>query len=411
VRAAYMLGLHLDPPRDLPLRERESRKRLWWTLYVLDSKVGMKLGRPFLLRDSSAAPALPGDDLETAMQSGSNFAPLGDDVTWLSFHLHNIKLFAVTREAYISFYEDGPEGDDGQTVWEEVQTLEAYAELLRPYAKSLEEWVDGVPCALKTKRQANGRPFSTDCSALDIEPFAPVWLQRQRLLLELTHHTLSLNMHRPFISFVPARALTPLAKKAAETCAAHAIALTHITHQVLSSTSLLDGWHEIFQWQWNAAMTLVGFVLAYPQSESALAARNAMDLAGAVFDIFGRNFTVAASAASILRDLSIRVDFLREQGREKQLVTGESETDGEPAQHLCLGPSAVDQFPFAQNSSELPDAVDSASNFVDLIAAPGQDVFDMALAIELWGDLEVLWPNTGGELSQFGPQYGSALSL
>ncbi len=323
VRTAYMLGLHLEPPQSMPRREKEIRKRLWWTLYVLETKMSMKLGRPFLLHDSSTTCSLPADDREIAMLSGSSFAPLGENVTWLTWNLHNTELILAARTAYTIFYDKAPD------------TFNAYNG--QPTTERLEEWLKGVPGALKTQRQNDGVPFSTDRSALKIEQFAPLWLQRQRLLLELMYHNLCTNLYRPSISFAPATAQIPLADRMAMKCAAHAMALTHMMHQVLTSTSILAGWHEAFQWQWNAAMTLVGFVLAHPHSASTRAARSTIDLSVAVFEIFGNSFAVAAGAANIMSELCAKVDLLIEQSQGKegvaldkmQLVTGHQEVGEE----------------------------------------------------------------------------------
>ncbi|KAK9326521.1 hypothetical protein V1520DRAFT_285027 [Lipomyces starkeyi] len=262
VRTAYMLGLHLEPPQTMPLRERELRKRLWWTL------------------ESHLA------DLEPPQHQAS----------------------AGGRTGYTAFYNRVP---DAFNVCNS-----------QPITELLEEWLKGVPEALKTKRQNNGVPFSTDRSALKVELFTPLWLQRQRLLLELMYHNLCTNLYRPSISFALAlaRAPHPLTDRTAMKCAAHAMALTHMMHQVMLSTSILAGWHEAFQWQWNAAMTLVGFVLAYPQGASTWAARSAIDLSVAVFENFGNSFAVAASAATIMTDLSAKVDLLIEQSQWKQVA-------------------------------------------------------------------------------------------
>jgi hypothetical protein len=116
-----------------------------------------------------------------------------------------------------------------------------------------------LPNALKTKRQYEGRPLSTDGSVLEIEQFAPLWLQRQRLLLELTYHHLCINTFRPFISLVSAPAPGSLAEERGMICTAHAIAFTNNAHEVLSSTSILDGWHEVFQWQWKYVFIITSF--------------------------------------------------------------------------------------------------------------------------------------------------------
>jgi hypothetical protein len=396
VRAAYMLGLHLDPPQPMQQREREMRKRLWWALYVLDSKIGMKLGRPFLLPHlSSATPSLPGDHLEAALESGSNFAPLGDNVTWLSFNLQQSKLFQAARTVHTAFYDKTPNVDDGQTIWDDQQALARHAEFIVPYMKGLDDWAAGIPAALTTKRQNNAAPFSTDGSALDIEQFAPLWLQRQRLLLELVYHHLCANLYRPFISFGPAPTSTA-AEEAATKCALHAMAVTRITHQVLSTTTILAGWHEAFQLQWNAALTLVGFVLSHPHGgESTAEARRAMDLSVAVFDIFSDSFAVATSAANIMRDLGAKVDFLQQRGQQGEVRASEANEAVAPGQGMMaasMSSKLLDNGLSVPDMSTVSKTWDGALSFDDLTAASMQDVFSMAFAVDEWSNLESLWP-------------------
>ena len=168
---AYMLGLHLEPPQSMSRRESETRKRLWWTLYVLETKMSMKLGRPFLLHDYSTTCGLPADDLEIAMHVGSSFAPLRENVTWLTWNLHNTKFLLAAWTAYTTFYD------------RDADTFNAGN--CQPIMEPLEDWLKEVPGAIKMQHQYSGVSFSTDQPALQIEQFAPLWLQRQRLLLEL----------------------------------------------------------------------------------------------------------------------------------------------------------------------------------------------------------------------------------
>lgn len=101
-------------------------------------------------------------------------------------------------------------------------------------------------------------------------------------------------------------------------CAAHAMALTHIMHHVVLSTSILAGWQEAFQWQWNASMTLVGFVFAYPQGSLTPSVRCAIDVSIAILEDFGKSFSIAGSAATIMSDLCAKVDAVIEQSQRKQ---------------------------------------------------------------------------------------------
>ena len=372
VRTAYMLGLHLEPPQSMPRSERETRKRLWWSLYVFETKMSMKLGRPFLLHDSSSTCSLPADDREIAMLVGSSFAPLGENVTWLTWNLHNTKLLLAARTAYTTFYD----GDSN--------TIEQFNG--QHITEQLESWLKDVPGAIKTQRRNEGVPFSTDQSALQIEQFAPLWLQRQRLLLELLYHNLCINLYRPSISFASATSQTPLADGTAMKCAAHAMALTQQMHQVLTSTSILAGWLEAFQWQWNAALTLVGFVLAYPRDDSTGIARSTADLSIAVLDCFGKSFAVAARAATIMGELCAKVDVLIEnsQGKEvarqetMQLATNFQGVDGE----ILMDGNFLD-FPSMDESLDFfnmttPDFRGIMTQSMDFVATDMYNDFDLS---------------------------------
>jgi hypothetical protein len=391
VRTAHMLGLHLTPPQIMSRKEREMRKRLWWALCCLDSKLGMKLGRPFLLYQTNTTPSLPDDDVEAAMLSGSSFAPLGNNATWLSFNLQNMTMFLAAREAHTAFFNRDLNLKEGQTLWDDFNILEGQAEFIYPFVKKLENWTNGVPSALTTKRKNGSRPFATGGTDLEIEQYAPLWLQRQRVILELMYHNLSANVCRPFISFALTPSLT-VAEELAFKCAGHAIALTSITYQVLSSTAILSGWHEAFQWQWNSAMTLVGFVLAYPQSSMTVAARDSIALSVSVFDIFGNSFAVANSAATIVRNLIMKIDFLAKRAWQRQSVV-----------ELPRGP--VDQVPIAPNTTHLQSRPymndnftlfppDGPLDFGDMSLESMQDMFHMAFDIDQWSDLNGLWSQT-----------------
>ncbi|KZL68536.1 hypothetical protein CI238_00303 [Colletotrichum incanum] len=301
VRTAYMLGLHIDPSPKLAESERQSRRRLWWAVYALDSKVGMKLGRPFLLHGSSTMPQLPDDQLGAAVLSGSTFAPIASNATWLSFSLCQLNLFRTVRTAHTTLYGQDFSLQGGKTIWDDISSLEKAANHLLSHAPAFDKWVQNVPDTLKTKREKEGCSFSVDGTALVFEQYAPLWLQRQRLLLELEYHHMCSNLYRPFISFNLEPSQGSRAEAMATRSVDHAIMLSKITLQALSSTAILDGWHEAFQWQWNAAITLAGYILASPHRPAASAARNALELTLSVFDTFGASFGTAANAACVVR--------------------------------------------------------------------------------------------------------------
>ncbi|KAL9003145.1 MAG: hypothetical protein Q9188_003967 [Gyalolechia gomerana] len=390
VRTAEILGLHLEPSQDMPRKDRELRKRLWWTLYVVESKTCMKLGRPWSAQISQVTCSLPADDHELALLSGSNFASLGADATWLTYNLQNIKLVLAARAVYVAFYDKcaeilGANDSDGTTLYSEPPHLNSCAQFLVSGMECLQTWLQNVPEGLKTQRKGSGEPFSTDRSPLDIELFAPLWLQRQRLLLELLYHNLTMNLYRPFISFstTPTFSLQS-AEGCATSCVNHAIAITNIMHQILTETDILRGWHEAFQWQWNATLSLIGYMLAYPLTPSTSSTRQAIDKAIEVFETFGKNFAMAASAANVTRDLTAKADSLIHRF-ENNLTTPVLTFPNEPR---TLQPFDNDEF----NTVHTQDA--GANEPSEMFQNPLADSMDMAFTIDSFSNFEPML--TGG---------------
>ena len=318
VRTAQTLGLHIEPPEDMPQAQRETRKRLWWTLYALDSQVCMALGRPWATQVGHVTCTFPADDQEVAMDSGAHWISLnrGINTTCLTFTLQNTKLILAARSVYAAFYAkcaDVLSSNQGHSIYEQPETLDICADFLRSSMNWLQTWRTDLPDVLKTPRKGNGTPLSTDRSDVNLEPFVPLWLQRQRLLLELRYHTLSMNLYRPFITFALPSASSrpsPVAEANSISCLNHAMALTQLTRQVLVEMDVLGGWHEVFRWQWNAAVSILGFVLAHPVHPCTPAARKAVASAISVFDIFGDNFAIARSAAVVARTIAAKADLL-----------------------------------------------------------------------------------------------------
>ena len=403
VRTAQILGIHLEPPDNLPRKERELRKRLWWTLYTLESKTCMKLGRPWSAEISHSTCNLPADDYELALLSGSNFASFGENVTWLTYSLQNTKLCLAARAVYIAFYDkcaDIFSANDEKTIYNNSHAMESSAQPLLSSIQCLQTWLRELPEGLKTKRKDSGEPFSTDKSPLELELFAPMWLQRQRLLLELLYHNLAMNLYRPFISFSqPFSPDTPVANGHANSCVNHAIALTHIMHQVLTETDMLSGWHEAFQWQWNAALSLTGFVLAYPQAPSSSSAREAINNAISVFEQFGKNFAVASSAANVARDLTTKADFLthRLQNNLPTRDTSSASNDTESSHNSSDSPNALINY---TNSDDIMSTFDDRTSV--MMQNQVASSMDLAFSVDSFNSFEPLWAGGSSLSSMWG---------
>lgn len=347
LRAAQVLGLHLEPPALLPLADRELRKRLWWVLYTMETKMCIKLGRPSAVNatvpdagfgatatSATMTVTLPREDAEVAALHGTErgvWGTAGNQVTWLSYAVqcHRL-LLAVDRIHRVVWPQYGrilAAKATAASPYHSPEALEACAAFLSTQLAPLQAWRAELPGELQTPRRGQGsnagsRPFSQDTPsplAFDALPSVPAWLQRQRICLEMLYHTMAIDLYRPFVTFCPSHALpwsssqaaTPTADAHAAACARHAVALVAIMHQAVLETDLMRGWHEFFLWHWNAVVTLVGFLLANPVHVAAAPVRTALDQSIEVCDTFERaGFAVAASAATIARDLTARADLL-----------------------------------------------------------------------------------------------------
>jgi hypothetical protein len=373
IRTAQTLGLHLDPPQYLPEKEREFRKRIWWVLSTVESKVCMKLGRPFAYQVSDVSCSLPSDTEEAVALAGSTFGDSGASVTWLTYALQCQKLILISRKVHEEVYREygyllSLKGLE--TPYKDADVLESCAKFLRSKEYVFQMWCDNVPEGITTKRKNDGSSFSTDRSPLNIEQCSPLWLQRQRICLELVYHTMAMNLHRPFITFTREYGIgIPIAESHAIACINHAVAHTHVLHQVISETDLLNGWHEAFQWQWNATITMLGFLLAYPISPSTSTARRAMDQAISIFELFGRNNVAASlSAASITRDLVAKADSLANRFRTGLSISDTAENSGTNRDQMDTNCSTM------SISATADEGIGDSLDFMDLVL--GVDYFN-----------------------------------
>ena len=375
IRTAHTLGLNQESPSHTLRAQKELQQRLWWVVYTMESNACMTVGRPWLAHMSQVSCALPADDHELALLSGPSFASSIKGITWLSYHVHHVKLILAARAIHVAFGNkcaqvlsaSGQENFHGN-----AQSIETLASFLVQNLQCLRTWVQSVPDELKTERRDGGSPYTTDRSAIQVDLEAPQWLQRQRLLLELTYHNLMMNLYRPFITFTKAPSSSiPLANSNNISCLNHAIAITNIIFQTLKSSDILNGWHEAYHLQWNAALTMVGFIFANPVCPPTPTARRTINAAIEVFDIFRNNFTVAGSAANVTRDIAAKVDAFLDLFR-----TGSASAQQTPASRPASLPT-TSMFRSFINNNNNSNYGNSRSNFLH-VDREGDSAMDQA---------------------------------
>ncbi|KAK5043491.1 hypothetical protein LTR84_011933 [Exophiala bonariae] len=304
IRTAVILGYHLDSPQGMTDEESVIRRRIFWTLYSLEMNVAMELGRPLAVSISRVQCPLPNGDSQQ-IPSGSSFF-LHKSAICYAFNLLHIKLTLATRAVYVTFYNECADvlsKGAGENIYDNTESLETVAAFLIQKVAYLHCWIQDVPETLRNKRSGLAPTFSIGEASIQLDIMSPDWFQRESILLELRYHNLAMNLYRPFICFLGISAADgPLILDNAKTCIHHARAIIDIATQMLAETQILRGWYEAFRLQWNAALSLIGYLVAWPSETESLTCRKGLKRALQTFEMLSDNFPVASRAQQCVRE-------------------------------------------------------------------------------------------------------------
>ncbi|RGP68862.1 transcription factor [Fusarium sporotrichioides] len=295
ISAAESLGLQFDDGGDTLIStdvpSTSLGPRLWQCLVILDTQISLDLGRPFATANiQSHGQAEPESD-EVAQLAGPNFDHSGSsDINWLRFVYERQRLFQIVREInskVAAVVEGTLEEIEQVDFYQHPASREKCAKYLYEQLKRLKTWVEELPESLKTPR-VQGVPFSVDRSKLNLSQTDPLWLQRQRLVLELDYHSLVIMLTRTFNSFLPTPALgTFNSDNHCITSVNSGIVMTLMLYQILSGSEILAGFFQIVGWQRTAALALAGFACGYPICPLSPVARKTLPQAARVFEMTG----------------------------------------------------------------------------------------------------------------------------
>ncbi|KAH7054334.1 fungal-specific transcription factor domain-containing protein [Macrophomina phaseolina] len=402
IMTAMILGLPNEPLGSEPETQKEVARRTWWSLYILDAKLCMEVGRPPVIGPSHSTCQLPSDSAEIAQSLGPHYMFDDTCLTWLGFQTQTLRLLNAVRAAQSAFYAkyDSIVGANGyQDFGSNGPAREESARVVAEQMKELHAWARQVPDGYLVPRR-DGQPYSTDRSPLDLSTDIPIHCQRQRLLLELQYHQYCVSLYQPFICFgsTATGRSTPLSDSKAVAGLNHAMTLTGMVHQALTSSEVLNGVYHVFRWQKNALFTMLGFAYTFPVSHSTAAARKAIDTAIAVVDMYRDILPEAGPVAAIARTLADDVNAVTAGFR-----TGRSWSSASSSALSLASPA--DASSASQPGAAAP-AKQEASNKQDLAtlsaataAAPptADDLFDLGLLQELgevgtsWETMDMLW--------------------
>ncbi|OJJ66944.1 hypothetical protein ASPBRDRAFT_59366 [Aspergillus brasiliensis CBS 101740] len=301
VRLAYGLGLHHDPPEEMDARQREVRRRVWWALYTLESYLTTSMGRPSLIVQGEISCGWP------------TISPMGG-LSSNHFQVHWAKLlmsFQIVRTVF--------ERQQTELLRETHETdirnlpgiLESIAVFMVRPLKAIREGLKTVPSPLRIPRKDGSRGFSflLKGATVSLDRKAPLWLQRQQFALEVSYHSLSVAVLRPFLYLQGGEPSSmPRAHAHAVTGLKHAITLTVICHQSLVEGESLARCLSVFRCQWDSCLYLLAFILANPKCTFAAEAQKAVDTAMGTFTMLVDCLGMPHGAPEIMDDLRRRAE-------------------------------------------------------------------------------------------------------
>ncbi|KAF7560098.1 hypothetical protein G7046_g4051 [Stylonectria norvegica] len=238
IRLAQSVGLHTNIENE---KDAETRRRVWYSLYVLDRLLSLQLGRPPAICDQYCYTYLPSrtDDLQHDWDSGDLATIPDDEPSVGDYFLHVIELSSIVGRVLGEIYS--PRRD-----------MAAKMASTKTCDEQLLAWRQRLPRFL---RFDIGHAFEKSV------PF-----RRQRNMLAVKFHHLRALMHRPYLCF-------PLFKGTAvdiaytqvdqlqhygAVCVSEAQKMARLLHNVFEEADLV---HEFPWWQMISCFVCAGSIL------------------------------------------------------------------------------------------------------------------------------------------------------
>ncbi|CAI7641505.1 unnamed protein product [Penicillium manginii] len=310
-QAAYnMVGLALRISQSLNYmdvrtgyyRECQLFRRIWWTLIHLDFRCSRHIGKPVTTHVEELLCLRPTREPEDLQISNG-----------LLYHTESIRLTAaalLVNEAIDRF-------TSALNQHTNATDIEARAQNLSVHLFHLQKWRDELPIEqsfANMQLEVPDIPLDRPETGIQQEPGESSVIENLlSTLLMLQYHNAVMSLHRVFIQF-PSYPLVPKSRPKADAHAAtalnHAMRMIELAHAQMKMHDTFHGHSEFYQYQWNAVITIIGFMLAYPYCHRCPRARDFLNLALEIFDSINIESVIAVRAASLTRHLCGKVDTL-----------------------------------------------------------------------------------------------------
>lgn len=301
VRNAFIIGLPIHQ-MGLDCLGDQSAKMTWLALQILDVFMSTEAGMPFLLSPSSTT-----NTRMLIIDQPSRGMLNHDGLPYLECFVQLVELSSLVRECAINLtqacteiFVDAPSVD--------IFSTDEFYSIGTPYLKAtmktIHAWFRALHPRLKSKVKEDKD------MEVDPEYDIPMWLHRQRLLLQMSYHMTSLMLLRPYACVgerVERHNIN--AAELSIACSKHASALTTTIEKNIDS-GLFNILSQATRLQWLATLCLTGYITTHPTSPHTLAARKSLATSVENFDNLSRHQVPQAKKAHRHSEAFVRMTQL-----------------------------------------------------------------------------------------------------
>ncbi|RSL64722.1 hypothetical protein CEP54_004610 [Fusarium duplospermum] len=243
VRIAQSIGLHVESKTSKPRGpvELERRRRIWYSIYVLDRLLSLQLGRPPAIHDEDCSVPMPSRRGDNEIDWTSNIIEPVEGPSTGDYFVAVIEFSRIVGRVLSDIYGPAHERPTAEMMIC-TQVLD----------RQLVEWKMNLPRKLRFDL---GHAFDPS-----------VAFRRQRNMLAVKYHHLRALIHRPYLCYPLLRQLDdssvaldwPLLTLFEKTCASEARETARLLHHVSDEKDLV---HEFPWWQMISCLICAGSIL------------------------------------------------------------------------------------------------------------------------------------------------------
>ncbi|KAJ4243059.1 hypothetical protein NW757_011590 [Fusarium falciforme] len=243
VRIAQSIGLHVESKTSKPRGpvELERRRRIWYSIYVLDRLLSLQLGRPPAIHDEDCSVPMPSRRGDSEIDWTSSIIEPVEGPSTGDYFVAVIEFSRIVGRVLSDIYGPAHERPTAEMMIC-TQVLD----------RQLVEWKMNLPRKLRFDL---GHAFDPS-----------VAFRRQRNMLAIKYHHLRALIHRPYLCYPLLRQLDdssvaldwPLLTLFEKTCASEARETARLLHHVSDEKDLV---HEFPWWQMISCLICAGSIL------------------------------------------------------------------------------------------------------------------------------------------------------